>query len=125
MLWGFSPFYDDCNEKLFEKIKNAEYSFESPYWDDISESAKDLISKIFVVDPEQRITLNKMKQHPWLIHEYEQELIQDNSNTEIKISENNEICNFKQENNEFALQEMKTASSLSEIVDLNHNQSIP
>lgn len=37
-LCGYPPFYDESDAKLFEQILKAEYEFDSPYWDDISES---------------------------------------------------------------------------------------
>lgn len=39
-LCGYPPFYDENDSKLFEQILKAEYEFDSPYWDDISESGK-------------------------------------------------------------------------------------
>lgn len=36
-------------------IKNGEYDFPSPYWDDISDMAKDLIRSLLVVDPSKRL----------------------------------------------------------------------
>lgn len=39
-LCGYPPFYEDTESKLFEKIKEGYYEFESPFWDDISESGK-------------------------------------------------------------------------------------
>jgi len=40
LLCGYPPFYEDTNEKLFEKIKTADFEFNSPYWDDISDYGK-------------------------------------------------------------------------------------
>jgi calcium/calmodulin-dependent protein kinase I len=54
MLCGFPPFYDENNQKLFEAIQNCDYEFPSPYWDKISEPAKDLIKKILVREPSER-----------------------------------------------------------------------
>ena len=51
MLCGFPPFYDENNEKLFTSITKCDYEFPSPYWDKISDDAKDLISKILVREP--------------------------------------------------------------------------
>ena len=51
MLCGFPPFYDDNNQKLFEAITSCNYDFPSPYFDKVSDSAKDLISKILVANP--------------------------------------------------------------------------
>lgn len=42
-LCGYPPFYDENDSKLFEQILKAEYEFDSPYWDDISESGKKLL----------------------------------------------------------------------------------
>ena len=39
-LCGYPPFYEETESKLFEKIKEGYYVFESPFWDDISESGK-------------------------------------------------------------------------------------
>lgn len=55
MLCGFPPFYDDNNQKLFEAITSCKYEFPSPYFDKVSDSAKDLISKILVRDPKDRL----------------------------------------------------------------------
>ena len=35
LLCGFPPFYHESNSKLFELIQRAEYSFPSPYWDEV------------------------------------------------------------------------------------------
>ena len=40
LLCGYPPFYEDTNEELFEKIKNADFDFPSPEWDDISDEGK-------------------------------------------------------------------------------------
>ncbi|KFW95981.1 Calcium/calmodulin-dependent protein kinase type 1D, partial [Phalacrocorax carbo] len=37
---GYPPFYDENDAKLFEQILRAEYEFDSPYWDDISDSGE-------------------------------------------------------------------------------------
>lgn len=39
-LCGYPPFYDENDAKLFEQILRAEYEFDSPYWDDISDSGE-------------------------------------------------------------------------------------
>jgi hypothetical protein len=39
-LCGYPPFYDENDAALFQQILRAEYEFDSPFWDDISESGK-------------------------------------------------------------------------------------
>ncbi|KTG41275.1 hypothetical protein cypCar_00031079, partial [Cyprinus carpio] len=51
---------------LFEQILRAEYEFDSPYWDDISDSAKDFISHLMEKDPSLRYTCEQALQHPWI-----------------------------------------------------------
>ncbi|XP_051976219.1 calcium/calmodulin-dependent protein kinase type 1D-like isoform X2 [Xyrauchen texanus] len=66
LLCGYPPFYDENDSKLFEQILRAEYEFDSPYWDDISDSAKDFISNLMQKDPEKRLTCEEALQHPWI-----------------------------------------------------------
>ena len=67
MLCGFPPFFEENNTKLFEMIKRCEYEFPSPFWDNISESAKDLIRSLLVPDPAARLNAEKILTHPWII----------------------------------------------------------
>uniref|UniRef100_A0A8C1LPP9 Calcium/calmodulin-dependent protein kinase Ib n=1 Tax=Cyprinus carpio TaxID=7962 RepID=A0A8C1LPP9_CYPCA len=66
LLCGYPPFYDENDAKLFEQILKAEYEFDSPYWDDISDSAKDFIVHLMEKDPSQRYTCEQALQHPWI-----------------------------------------------------------
>lgn len=82
LLCGFPPFYDDNNKKLFKLIVHAKYSFPDPYWTDISAEAKDLISKLLIVDPAKRLTAAEALKHPWMSDE------EKCSAVEIKITDN-------------------------------------
>jgi calcium/calmodulin-dependent protein kinase I len=66
LLCGFPPFYDDNNKKLFAQIVSARYSFPDPYWTNISPLAKDLVSKLLVIDPKKRLTCDEILQHSWM-----------------------------------------------------------
>ncbi|XP_060603230.1 serine/threonine-protein kinase DCLK1-like isoform X3 [Ruditapes philippinarum] len=69
LLCGFPPFRSpDRNQtELFEFIKAGEYEFLSPYWDNISSSAKDLIEHLLVVDKKRRYTAIDVLCHPWIL----------------------------------------------------------
>lgn len=69
ILCGFPPFYDDDQGKLTYKILNGNYSFLKPWWDEISIEAKDLISKMLVINPNERITVDEIYNHPWVKNE--------------------------------------------------------
>uniref|UniRef100_A0A665W3H2 Calcium/calmodulin-dependent protein kinase type 1D-like n=1 Tax=Echeneis naucrates TaxID=173247 RepID=A0A665W3H2_ECHNA len=66
LLCGYPPFYDENDSKLFEQILKADYEFDAPYWDDISDSAKDFISCLMEKDPKKRFTCDQALQHPWI-----------------------------------------------------------
>ncbi|KAK2599945.1 MAPK-activated protein kinase Srk1 [Conoideocrella luteorostrata] len=66
LLCGFPPFYDESIEVLTEKVARGQYTFLSPWWDDISKSAKDLITHLLTVDPEKRFTIREFLAHPWI-----------------------------------------------------------
>lgn len=50
----------------YKKIKKGLYSFPSPYWDGISEEAKDLVQRLLTVDPLKRAKAIDVKNHPWI-----------------------------------------------------------
>ena len=61
LLCGTLPFDDESIPYLFRKIKGGIYVLPSY----LSNSAKDLISKMLVTDPMQRITIDEMRAHSW------------------------------------------------------------
>eukprot|EP01006_Ploeotia_vitrea_P055128 TRINITY_DN67963_c12_g5_i1.p1 TRINITY_DN67963_c12_g5~~TRINITY_DN67963_c12_g5_i1.p1 ORF type:complete len:449 (-),score=52.18 TRINITY_DN67963_c12_g5_i1:1098-2420(-) len=66
LLCGFCPFYDDKLPALYRLICSGKFGFPSPYWDPISEGPKDLIRKLLVVKPGDRLTATQAKEHFWL-----------------------------------------------------------
>lgn len=66
LLTYHTAFYDESINVLTEKVARGYYTFLSPWWDDISHSAKDLISHLLCVDPAQRYTIDEFLAHPWI-----------------------------------------------------------
>ena len=62
MIAGQLPFEDQSLNGLFAKIESGRFTF-PPYF---SAEAKDLISKMLVVDPAKRITVDGVMKHPWM-----------------------------------------------------------
>ncbi|KAJ9439464.1 hypothetical protein DIPPA_08910 [Diplonema papillatum] len=77
LLCGFCPFFDENTPALFRAITKGDYSFPSPYWDNISEDAKDFIRRLLVVNPEKRLTPEQALKHAWIAENRHTELITD------------------------------------------------
>ncbi|KNE61199.1 CAMK/CAMK1 protein kinase [Allomyces macrogynus ATCC 38327] len=66
MLCGFPPFYDEDTQVLTHKVARGEWTFLAPWWDNVSDSAKDLVSRLLEVRPERRYTIDDFFVHPWI-----------------------------------------------------------
>ncbi|KAI0987249.1 hypothetical protein GJ496_003368 [Pomphorhynchus laevis] len=82
MLCGYPPFYGHCEESkcgwedggycrecqqlLFNRIRDGEFSFPSPEWDCISDDAKDLIGHLLVCDSRLRYSADQVLLHRWI-----------------------------------------------------------
>ena len=67
LLCGYPPFFDPNNVELFKKIMIGKYEFDHPWWDNVSEKAKDFIRKLLVLDPKQRYTAIDALSHPFIV----------------------------------------------------------
>ncbi|KAM6315406.1 ribosomal protein S6 kinase alpha-3 isoform 2-T2 [Podargus strigoides] len=71
MLTGYTPFAngpDDTPEEILARIGSGKFSLSGGYWNTVSETAKDLVSKMLHVDPHQRLTAAQVLSHPWIVH---------------------------------------------------------
>uniref|UniRef100_A0A0X3PEF4 phosphorylase kinase n=1 Tax=Schistocephalus solidus TaxID=70667 RepID=A0A0X3PEF4_SCHSO len=63
LLVGVPPFWNRKEYLMLRQIMQGNYSFPSPEWDEISESAKDLIRKMLVVESTSRIKPREALSH--------------------------------------------------------------
>ncbi|XP_069991346.1 phosphorylase b kinase gamma catalytic chain, skeletal muscle/heart isoform isoform X3 [Penaeus vannamei] len=63
LLVGCPPFWHRKQMVMIRNIMEGKYSFQSPEWDDITDTPKDLISKLLVVEPSKRITVQEALAH--------------------------------------------------------------
>ncbi|XP_051745621.1 serine/threonine-protein kinase DCLK2 isoform X12 [Ctenopharyngodon idella] len=68
LLCGFPPFRSENNlqEDLFDQILVGRLEFPSPFWDNITDSAKELIGYMLQVNVEARYTAEDVLSHPWV-----------------------------------------------------------
>lgn len=62
MLCGYLPFEDADTGNLYKKILSGKYSPSKS----LSDEAKNLIGRVLELDPEKRITIDQIREHPWM-----------------------------------------------------------
>ncbi|KAI4327203.1 hypothetical protein L6164_019691 [Bauhinia variegata] len=78
MLVGAYPFEDPEDPRNFRKsisrIMSVQYSI--PDYVRVSADCRNLLSQIFVADPAKRITISKIKEHPWFLKNLAREIVE-------------------------------------------------
>ena len=99
MLCGYLPFDDKNNKELFKKIQKCKIN----YPDFLSEISLSLLKKILVNNPDNRISLEEIKLHPFYLKGkeiFEKEFGNNcNKNINIEINQNDKKNDIKNEEN--------------------------
>ncbi|KAI8929629.1 kinase-like domain-containing protein [Entophlyctis helioformis] len=66
LLSGYPPFWDKDEASMMELTLRGKFTFFSPDWDEISDTAKDFITKTIQVDANTRLTAQQAVQHKWI-----------------------------------------------------------
>ncbi|XP_071446192.1 uncharacterized protein [Hetaerina americana] len=66
LLTGFSPFGGDTDQETFCNISKAQLDFPEELFEDVSEQAKDFITRLLVREPSSRPTASDCLKHPWI-----------------------------------------------------------
>ncbi|KAH0916574.1 hypothetical protein HID58_031020 [Brassica napus] len=105
MLVGAYPFEDQEDPKNFRKTiqKIMAVQYKIPDYVHISQDCKHLLSRIFVANSLQRITIAEIKKHPWFM-----------KNLPRELTETAQAAYFRKENPTFSLQ---TTEEIMKIVD--------
>jgi 5'-AMP-activated protein kinase catalytic alpha subunit len=130
MLCGYLPFEDKDNEVLFDKILECKIDF--PEF--LSDESIDLIKKILVIDPEERIDIKGIKKHSFFlkgkqffdqIFTIKQINVDDTENNSINNDNDNNIYNenSKDINIENDAIEKVDKAEVESIKDINENEN--
>ena len=65
MLVGYPPFQGN-DEEIIEGVMSGEFDMENDDWEFISPMCKDLISRMLVVESNERISIDEILSHPWV-----------------------------------------------------------
>lgn len=66
LLSGNLPFMGRSQKELFRKIVSGKFEFDEDDWCDVSVDAKDLVNRLLVLDPDQRMTSTEALRHKWM-----------------------------------------------------------
>ncbi|PHJ22924.1 cam cdpk family [Cystoisospora suis] len=67
MLAAAPPFNAHTHAQLIRQIIRGDYRMSGPVWWRVSVEAKDLISRLLAVNPQNRLTVNEAAHHPWIV----------------------------------------------------------
>ena len=65
-LVGTTPFFSDTPQTMYDRIVSVDVSYPSH----VNITARDLISKLVVYEPKARLSLNRVMNHLWIVHNY-------------------------------------------------------
>lgn len=70
MLCGRAPFHaqsrDDSAASVMARIKDGDFSFNSPAWAAVSDEAKAVVRGLLTVNPVQRMRMSDLRKNPWV-----------------------------------------------------------
>eukprot|EP00760_Papus_ankaliazontas_P033959 PhM_4_TR6815/c0_g1_i1/m.8587/K08794/CAMK1; calcium/calmodulin-dependent protein kinase I len=66
LLSGKMPFHGRHHKETFEKIVRGAWAFQGDVWSTVSESARDFIKMLLVLDPKKRPSAKEALRHPWV-----------------------------------------------------------
>ncbi|CAI0430928.1 unnamed protein product [Linum tenue] len=67
LLSGVPPFWAETEVGIFRQILQSKLDFVSEPWPSISDSAKDLLTKMLERNPRKRLTAHEVLCHPWIL----------------------------------------------------------
>lgn len=82
LVFGMLPFRSDTMVDLFDKIVNEDVFIP----EGTDPNLADLFTKILAKAPKNRITMDQLREHPWVIHNGEDMMLSKEENTAVNIT---------------------------------------
>ena len=95
LLTGEPPFFGKSVSETFQLVQKGIFDTSKPQWKNLSENAKDLISKFLIIDINKRITVQQALKHPW-ITENKKNIEIDTIDIKDKITKFSSLQKFQQ-----------------------------
>eukprot|EP00347_Sterkiella_histriomuscorum_P014917 403359020 len=67
ILSGMPPFNGQSDQEIMKKVRIGKFSFSDPCWSNMSDKAKDFITKLLTYDVDSRPSAETVLQHPWIV----------------------------------------------------------
>lgn len=67
LLSGIPPFNGHNDAEIHASIRKGRFDFEGPAWINISDDAKDFITRLLRRDPRRRLSAERALRHPWIL----------------------------------------------------------
>ena len=74
LLSGRPPFPGDSDREIMDNVAKGKYDLSTNPFDKVSSSAKDLIKKLLIMNPKERISAQDALNHPWFKEKKSKEL---------------------------------------------------
>lgn len=63
---GYAPFDGDDDHAVVDAIRNGDFNFNDPVWEEVSSTAKDFIRYLLTYEEDDRPSAEEALNHPWL-----------------------------------------------------------
>jgi len=70
LLSSSKPFHHKKRRKAIDRIMRCDFKFRGEIWNSISDDAKDLVRKLIVLDPKERLNAKQALKHQWFQNQF-------------------------------------------------------